>query len=308
MICSVIVVAGEALIDLVIDPLGHVTAALGGAPFNTARALGRLGVDVAFLGAISTDRFGTMLAAQLESDHVGLQLAPRVEMPTTLAAAELDERGTASYRFYIDGTSAPALSAAPADNVPDVLFTGGLGLVLTPMADAVEAYTARCAGSPASMVMVDVNCRPKIIPDRHAYLDRVRRVIALADVVKVSDEDLHYLDPEQHPLEVAASLLEVGPRAVLVTAGGKSVHVLVDGAGREIAIEPVEVVDTIGAGDTFGAGFLAWWTGNGYGAEHLSQLDLLEPAVRAASAAAAVVCGRRGADPPWRAELPSDWS
>ncbi|MEO6570659.1 MAG: PfkB family carbohydrate kinase, partial [Ilumatobacteraceae bacterium] len=123
-----IVVTGEALIDLVIDPDGVVTAALGGAPFNTARAIGRLGLPVSFVGAISTDRFGTMLCARLEADDVALDHVMRVEVPTTLAAAELDEYGTAAYRFYIQGTSVPALGSAPPGLECDVLFTGGLGL------------------------------------------------------------------------------------------------------------------------------------------------------------------------------------
>ena len=114
-----ILVAGEALIDLVISPSGDVSAALGGAPFNTARACSRLGGDVSFLGAISVDRFGQMLATQLADDGVDLAHASRVDRPTTLAAAELDEHGAATYRFYIEGTSAPALDRSDADGLRD---------------------------------------------------------------------------------------------------------------------------------------------------------------------------------------------
>ena len=121
-----------------LDPQGNVAAALGGAPFNTARACGRLGADVAFVGALSVDRFGTMLATQLEQDGVSTEHLPRCEEPTTLAAAELDERGTATYRFYFEGTSAPSLSSVVGQPRPSVLFTGGLGLVLEPMATTVE--------------------------------------------------------------------------------------------------------------------------------------------------------------------------
>ncbi len=104
----VIVVVGEALVDLVVDADGGVTAALGGAPVNTSRTCGRLGAEVSYGGAISVDRFGCMLAAALEADHVGLDLVERCEQPTTLAVAELDRRGAASYRFYVEGTSAPS--------------------------------------------------------------------------------------------------------------------------------------------------------------------------------------------------------
>ncbi|MEQ9161226.1 MAG: PfkB family carbohydrate kinase [Ilumatobacter fluminis] len=136
-----IVVVGEALIDLVIDPDGSVEAAAGGAPFNTARGVGRLGGDVAFAGVLGTDRFGTMLARRLADDGVDTSTAPRVDLPTTLAAAELDEHGAASYRFYFAGTTAPALDAPPT-TTGDVLFAGGLGLVLEPMADTVATTVA----------------------------------------------------------------------------------------------------------------------------------------------------------------------
>ncbi len=308
-----IVVVGEALIDLVIDPDGTVNAKLGGAPFNTARACGRLGASVAFVGAISDDRFGTMLAAQLEADAVTTEFLPRVTMPTTLAAAELDERGTASYRFYIDGTSSPALSEPPvvASGVssadwPTVLFTGGLGLVLQPMADTVERMVANVADN--CVVMVDVNCRPLIIPNREAYVACVRRVMSGADLVKVSDEDLAYLAPGVEPIVAARALLDHGPRAIIVTAGGDAVHVLTAVGDATVPVQRVEVVDTIGAGDSFDAGFLCWWLESGNSVDDLGSLEHLVPAIRAATAVAGIVCGRRGADPPWRKELPTSWS
>ena len=303
-----IVVVGEALIDLVIDPSGGVESVLGGAPFNTARACGRLGADVAFAGAIGTDLFGSRLAAQLLEDGVTPEFAPRVDRPTTLAAAELDEGGAASYRFYISGTSAPELSdpvALPGD--VDVLFTGGLGLVLEPMATAVEALIDRVSETDA-MVMVDVNCRPLIVPDRDAYVERVRRVVAQADIVKVSDEDLAYLAPGRPPLDAANEILASGPKVVLVTAGGDGVHVVTASGSAVVPVESVAVVDTIGAGDSFGAGFLIWWTEGDHETAALSDLDTVTAAVRAANTVAGIVCSRRGANPPWRRELPDDWS
>lgn len=293
------------MIDLVIDTDGTVQATLGGAPFNTARACGRLGASVAFVGAISIDRFGTMLATQLEADKVSIDWLPRVTMPTTLAAAELDERGTASYRFYIDGTSAPALVRAP-DVTPTALFTGGLGLVLHPMAETIERMVA---GAPDDcLVMVDVNCRPLVIPDRESYLRSVDRVIAGADLVKVSDEDLAYIAPGVDPIETARALLDLGPSAVLITAGGGAVHVITGDGEATVPVHRVEVVDTIGAGDSFGAGFLFWWLESGNKVGDLASLDHLVPAVGAATVVAGIVCGRRGADPPWRHELPPTWS
>ena len=300
-------VIGEALIDLVITPAGHVDAELGGAPFNTARACGRLGADVRFVGAVSDDRFGSMLAARLVDDHVDTSSLVRVGLPTTLAAAELDDGGTATYRFYIEGTSAPALPVIdPGSVAGDVIFTGGLALVLEPMAVAVAATIG--AGRPDQLVMVDVNCRPKVIPDRAAYVDRLTRILARTDVVKASDEDLDYLSPGVDPSAAARALLDAGPSVVLVTRGGDGVQVFTAGADTLVAVDPVEVVDTIGAGDSFGAGFLSWWVASGSGRDDTADIDRLVAAVRAANHVAGIVVTRRGADPPWRSELPDEWA
>lgn len=303
---AVIVVVGEALVDLVIDPQGNVTAALGGAPFNTARACGRLGAEVAFVGAISVDRFGGMLAAQLEADGVSTGFLPRCDAPTTLAAAELDERGTATYRFYFEGTSAPSLAGVDGDIPASVVFTGGLGLVLEPMASTAEAMVAGAHAGGAA-VMVDVNCRPRIIPSREPYVARLDRVLRLADVVKVSDEDLAYLHPDLGPLDAARAVLALGPKAVLLTAGGGSVHVLTTAGEIDVPVPKVDVVDTIGAGDSFGGGFLAWWQLSGNPVAALADPGALRPAVEAAIEVAGVVVTRRGANPPWRTELRPDW-
>jgi fructokinase len=302
-----ITVIGEALIDLVITPDGAVEASLGGAPFNTARACGRLGADVRFVGAVSIDRFGAMLAGQLHADGVDTSDLVRVDLPTTLAAAELAADGSASYRFYIDGTSAPALATVPDTALTaDVVFTGGLGLVLEPMAHAVERAVAVAARD--RLVVVDVNCRPKIIADREAYVARVARVLGDAHIVKVSDEDLEYLRPGMDPLEAATSLLEGGPSSVLVTRGGDGVHVLTGEGSTLVPVDPVEVIDTIGAGDSFGGGFLSWWIASGLGRAEAADLDRLVGAVAAANRVAGIVVTRRGADPPWRRELGAEWA
>lgn len=301
-----IVVAGEALVDLIIGVDGSVSAALGGAPFNAARTCGRLGADVTFYGAVSTDRFGSMLLAQLVDDGVDTGRLPRVSSPTTLAAAELDERGAARYHFYFDGTSAPMLREPVELDGIAALFTGGLGLVLEPMATTIESMVAhRPAGC---LAVIDVNCRPNVIPDRDVYAHRVERVLAAADVVKVSDEDLDYLLPDREPAESASRLLEIGASVVLLTAGAERVEVFTRAGSTSVPVEPVDVVDTIGAGDAFGAGFVTAWTTNGWTAADLTSLSHLEAAVRAANLVAGVTCTRRGADPPRRSELPDDWA
>ena len=294
-----ITVVGEALVDLLISPDGGVEAALGGAPFNTARACGRLGADVEFVGALSTDRFGTMMAAQLVADRVSIAHVLRVDAPTTLAAAELDESGAASYHFYIEGTSAPAVPEVAGGG--DVWFTGGLGLVLEPMATAVETALADGSGD-RRLAMVDVNCRPLVVPDRDAYVARVRRILATTDIAKFSDDDLGYLSPGVEPLDAARALLDGGPSVVLLTAGAHGVHVLTAASERFVPAVPVDVVDTVGAGDTFGAGFLVRWCEGG-DLRAFDDLDHLADAAAFGARAAAIVVSRQGADPPWRHEM-----
>lgn len=296
---------GEALVDLVISPAGEVEAALGGAPFNTARACGRLGTDVEFIGALSTDRFGCRLAAALESDGVDVLGAPRVDFPTTLAAAELDERGAAVYRFYVDGTSAPALDTRPDVSGTDVIFTGGLALVLEPMGSVVEAtLAARPAGA---TVMVDVNCRPQLIASRDAYRVRVERVLANAEIVKASDDDLAYLYPAADLGAAAQRVLQLGVGVVLVTTGAAGVKIVSAAGSVDVPVVPVDVVDTVGAGDTFDGALLAWLTANGAVGTGGLSLESVERAVRAANLAAGLACTRRGADPPSLADLGPGW-
>lgn len=299
-------VVGEALVDLVVAPDGGVTATLGGAPFNTARACGRLGVPVSFAGALSDDRFGSMLRAQLIADGVDVADAPTVTSPTTLAAAELDAGGAARYRFYVEATSAPMLTRTPAAVPGDVVYTGGLALVLEPMATAVEAMV--CGAGDGVLVVVDVNCRPHVVADRDAYFARLGRMLARTDLVKVSDEDLAYLAPGTAPRAAARELLAAGPHAVVVTGGGTGVHVVTRDRVSFVPVEPVEVVDTIGAGDTFGGALVSWLTLHDVGAERLGDIDTLTWAVRAANTAAGVACTRRGADPPHLADLPAGWA
>jgi fructokinase len=269
-----------------------------------------LGAEVRFVGVLSSDRFGRRLRDQLVADGVVVDDAPTTDVPTTLAAAEIDASGAADYRFYIEGTSAPMLTPAAVAGVPvdgATFFTGGLGLVLEPMASTVLGLVE--ALSPTTTVVVDVNCRPQVITDRPAWAARLDRILARADLVKASDEDLRYLDPGRDARFVAEELLDRGARSVVVTAGGGRVTIVsADGASTiELPPAAAPVVDTIGAGDTFVGGLLAWLDGHRLGGSDLTT-EILADAVRAGHAAAAVVVTRRGADPPWRAELPPEWS
>jgi fructokinase len=300
-----IVVAGESLIDLIVGADGRVEAIPGGGPDHVARTLGRLGRPVAFLGRLSTDRFGTILRAGLATDGVDLDLAPATDAPTLLAVAELDAAGAATYHFYVDGTAAPGLSAADVrDGLPaaaTALHVGTLGLVFEPMAASIEGLVA--AAREDVLVMVDPNCRPTAIRDPAAYRARLGRILGRVDVVKASVDDLAWLDPALEPLDAARRLLDRGPAAVLMTDGARPVRLVTARGTTELVVPDVRVVDTVGAGDAFGAGFLAAWTGAGLGRGNLADDAALAEATRFAIEVGTRTTTRAGAEPPTLAEL-----
>jgi fructokinase len=301
----VITVVGEALVDLVVRADDTIAATPGGAPFNVARACSRLGAPVGLVAAVSTDHFGQRLMTDLDFDGVHTAQVQRTDLPTTLAVAELDAAGTAAYRFYLQGTSAVALTAVPLPTSTRALVAGGLGLAVEPMAIAVERMV-RGAGDDV-FVLLDLNCRPDATGDRDRYLARLQRVLVRADAVKASIEDLGYIDPEDSPTAVAARLVGGRTRAVLLTAGAAATTIVTVADTRAVPVVDTPVVDTIGAGDSFTAALLTWWMANGHAVDDLADVEALLPAVVAAHQAAAVIVGRRGADPPHRRHLPPDW-
>ncbi|HUF97608.1 MAG TPA: carbohydrate kinase [Ilumatobacter sp.] len=297
-------VIGEALVDLVIAPDGSVVAHLGGGPYNTARAAGRLGADVSFYGTLSRDRFGRALADQLTVDGVDVSHAMRVEQPSTLAAAELDDDGAATYRFYTAGTSAQLFDADAVDlTAVDIIFTGGLALVLQPVADEVERLVTSLGDGVA--LMVDVNCRPRIVDDREGYRRSVEQVLSRAHVIKVSTDDLRYFYPDLEPRQAARTLAQGGTGVVLLTDGGADVTILTAAGERSVPVPEIEVVDTVGAGDAFCGGFMASAQARGstLNSGALS-LDQLADVVRDAVGVSAIACQRAGADPPTASEVP----
>jgi fructokinase len=300
----VIVVGGEALVDLLIAQDGSVTATLGGGPFNAARTIARLGSNVAFLGALSRDRFGTLLHDRLSADGVDVALAQFTELPTTLASAELDEDGAASYRFYIADTSAPNLHPLPMPDDLTILHVGTLGMVLEPMASTLEAILTGLDDE--VLVLLDPNCRPRVTADRVGYMARLQRMLRRADVVKVSTDDLEFVSAGDHAGGVQM-LLDAGARVVLHTDGARCVNIHASSGEMEVPVPSVDVADTIGAGDAFGGAFAAWWDQAGLGRRDLDDGDSLRDAVAAAVEVAAVNCTRIGAQPPRRAELGDMW-
>jgi fructokinase len=300
----VIVVAGEALVDLVADPDGRLRAHPGGGPFTTARAIARLGAPVALLTRLSTDRFGRRLEALLADDGVGLDAIVHTEEPTTLAVAEVGAGGTARYRFYTQGTSAPGLVAAEAlAALPShvaALHVGTLGIHLDPVGAAMEALVERVAGD--ALVAVDPNVRAGALADPAAFRARLTRLLACADLLKLSQDDLRWLAPGPDPVAGVRSLLG-GARVGVLTRGADGALVVTARDARAVPAPPVDVVDTIGAGDAFGGALLAWWRMHGLGRDALADLDAVLEATTFACRVAARTCARAGATPPALAEV-----
>ena len=300
-----ILVGGEALYDLVAAADGTVSGHPGGGPFNTARTIGRLRQPVAYLGCLSTDRLGATHERMMLEDGVDLSATQRTDAPSTLALASLDEDGVASYSFYAAGTAAPGLTPAAAlaalPSEVAALHVGTLGLVLEPLAAALEAVVARLAGR--TMVVVDPNVRPWVIDAPDVYRARLEHVLQMTDLVKVSEEDLAWLDPSASYLEAARALLSYGPQVVLLTQGPAGATIVTERGDFAVAPVAVEVVDTIGAGDAFSGGFLAWWSSHGLGRDELLREELVIEAAQFAAVVAARTVGVAGASPP---ALPAD--
>lgn len=303
-----ITVMGEALIDIIVDPDGEVTSVVGGAPLNTARTLARLGESVAFLGGVSSDAFGRRIHRLLTSDGVSLALPDLVEQPCTLAIAQIDEHGAATYRFMMEGTSAAAVTPelAVAAISPDctAIHVGTLGLVLQPLADAAVAVVA--AARPEQIVMVDPNCRPSVMTSSEVFDRTLAAVLTRADVVKVSGDDLAFMSPGVDPLIAATQLQARSGAVVLFTDGANSVWVITGAARVELAVPKVPVIDTVGAGDSFSGGFLAYLSQHGLHRDSLSQIEVLTAAAEFGIQVAGITCQRAGAQPPFVHELPGN--
>jgi fructokinase len=300
-----IVVGGEALVDIIENVDGTQRKAPGGGPFNTVRALARLGVPTAFLGRLSDDDLGLQLAGLLAADGADLSLMVSGPEPTTTAVARVDGDGIAEYEFFTDGTSAPNLTEdmLPPELGPqvDAIHIGTLGLVLEPMASTLIELVRREAGR--RLVMLDPNIRSALTAERE-YRHRLEAVIAQSTILKVSAADLAWLYPTLDQEAAAEQLLTAGPRLVLVTLGTEGAFGATAGHHVRVSAPSVTVVDTIGAGDTFGAAVLAWLFHNDALRVDLSiNAEELKSILDFACMAASLACTRQGAEPPWKAEL-----
>ena len=298
-----ILIAGEALTDIVVDADGARREHPGGSPLNVAVALSRLGHDAHLLTAIGDDARGDAIRAHL--DESGVQLTPASVRPgrTSTAEAVLDAHGAATYTF--DLTWDPDTAELP--ETPDAVHTSSIAAVLEPGATTLSALLRSARGS--STISYDPNARPTLMGAPEDVRARIEENIALSDVVKASDEDVAWLYGTEDVEGVAASWRDLGPSLTVLTRGGDGA-VAFSASGRvQVAPVQVEVVDTVGAGDTFSAGILDALAAKGLlGADRREMLaaipsDDLATVLRRAAALSAITVSRAGANPPWSHEL-----
>lgn len=306
-----ILCAGEALIDMLPATLADegrgFRPVAGGAVFNSAIALGRLGVGASFLWPISTDEFGRrMLLPALHGAGVDTGLCPRSDRPTALAFVSLKD-GQASYQFHDEGSAGRMFEAADLPTLPancQALLIGGISLVADPCGATIEtlARRARAARIP---IMLDPNIRPFFITDPAGFRARLMRLIALADMVKLSAEDLAWLFPTTEPVAKIPHLLGLGPRIALLTDGARGAWAGWQGQIIHAPARAVTVIDSIGAGDAFNAGVLAALARAGRLGRGFARLDAghLQDALDLGNHIAALTVTREGANPPWLAEV-----
>ncbi len=309
------IVCGEALFDVFIEQgvAANATAVpldarVGGSPFNVAIGLARLNRKAALLAGVSSDFLGSRLVAVLESEQVSTDYIVRKEAPTTLALINVDQQGVPSYAFY--GAGAADRSLLPADVAIEpppmtALHLGSYSIVAQPTADSLLTLVQRCSGH--CLISLDPNIRPVVEPDMNVWRKRLEILVPLVDMIKVSDEDLAALYPEHKPEAVTARWLAAGAKLVVLTRGGDGASMWSQHGHADISTPEVDIVDTVGAGDTFQAALLDS-VGNLYQKNPESWAKSLDGAQLAtlgifSAAAAAITCSRSGADLPRRDEI-----
>lgn len=290
-------VCGEVLIDEL--PSG---AVVGGGPANTAKALARLGHEVAFIDGISTDAYGVKARAELAADGVDLSLALTSDLPTGVAEVTLAADGGASYVFKLDKTATFDFNSSwlpdPSRYKPQVLYIGTLATLVQPSADVLFDWALQCADF--APVVFDPNIRPQVMSDREKYVALVEKWVGISSVVKLSDEDFEWLYPGQSPEKIAEQWLQGGVALVVMTHGVDGLVGYTSEGVVEVAGEKVKVVDTVGAGDTVGAIIVQGLITDGL--LNMRGSALKEVLLRAA-VAAAITCSRVGAQPPYAHEI-----
>jgi fructokinase len=314
-VVTVIVVAGEALIDLVGEPDGRFRALPGGSPANVAVGLARLGNDTQLLARLGNDRFGQTVRSHLRANAVGLAHTVAADSPTTLAVATSDGAGQVTYDFYLEGTAdwgwrtAELPKTLPADAV--ALCTRSMALAVEPGASSLTDFVEREYRRGEVTVVVDPNVRPAVFASPAAARARIEALLGIVDVVKVSDQDLDWLAPGEPVDAVVAHWLTRGPQVAVVTLGGRGAYAATSmGIETRVSALPVKVVDTVGAGDAFTSGLVDGMRRRGLLGGRSSRADRatltapeLTEIVTYASRVAALTCARQGADPPTEREL-----
>ena len=290
-------VCGEVLIDIL--PTGPV---VGGGPANTAKALARLGYEVDFIDGISTDAYGVSAKKELSRDGVGLGLSLTSDKPTCTATVTLDSKGTASYEFLIDNTATFDFNSSwlpdPERLKPSVLHIGTLVTIIEPGASVLFDWAVK-VGEFAPIVF-DPNIRPSVMGDRAKYAAAVEKWVSISSVVKVSDDDIKWLYPSDSLDVVAHRWIEAGVNAVVVTRGAKGLIGFTASGMEEVEGVKVDVVDTVGAGDTVGAIVVE---GSIKHSVHGLQGQVFNALLHKAAIAAGITCSRAGAQPPRAHEL-----
>lgn len=303
---------GEALIDFI--PRSDETGgecfrpSPGGSPFNTAITLGRLAVPTAYLSKLSRDFFGDMLAERLSENGVDIRRVQRSDQPTTLAFVSRDESGDARYAFYAENAADRSLSDEDLPGtLPEeaqCLLFGSISILMEPAASTISRLIAREAGK--RVISFDPNVRENLIPDRDAYRRHFETLAASSTILKLSDDDLRWIYPKDSVEAATRRLLGLGTRLVVITRGAEGSSAVTEHARASAPAEDTTIADTIGAGDSFHGGFIAWL----YHHERLSLEGIgalgegeLEAALRYAAKVSGITCARHGADPPTTAEL-----
>lgn len=308
-----IVVIGEALIDLIQQEDGRYEAKPGGAPANVSIALARLGAHVSFAGRMSTDKFGEKLHAWLSPENIDLSLVESTDDPTSLAVASLDEEGKASYSFYLKGTADWGWTLGAFVSLefepPAALVIGSVATAIEPGASVIENLANHLHVNNSSTVVIDLNIRPGLGFEREAETVRVERQIKLAHIVKASDDDLAWLYPDRSPVETARLWAGKG-QYVIMTRGADGATLFAPGGDTVSVSAPViELVDTVGAGDSFlGAtlyGLQSRGALGGNAQERLASVSLDEwiKLLELAAKVGAITCSRAGCNPPTATEL-----
>ena len=290
-------VCGEVLIDIL--PTGPV---VGGGPANTAKALARLGYEVDFIDGISTDAYGVSARKELSRDGVGLGLSLTSDKPTCTATVTLDSKGSASYEFLIDGTATFDFNSAwlpdPERLKPSVLHIGTLVTIIEPGASVLFDWAVKVGEF--SPIVFDPNIRPSVMADRAKYAAAVEKWVSISSVVKVSDDDIAWLYPSESLDVVAHRWIEAGVNCVVITRGATGLIGFTASGMEEVDGVKVDVVDTVGAGDTVGAivaeGIIKH-------SVHGLQGQVLNALLHKAAIAAGITCSRAGAQPPRAHEL-----